>query len=61
MVSLECGLGRLRSMCTQGKCHQLQQSYILTELHVVKNVNNNVYISAQMTLNTAHVRGKGGY
>ena len=34
-----------------------------TELHsnVVIRVNNKVYIFVSMTLNTTHVRGKGGY
>ena len=57
MASLESGLGGLKRMFTQSKYHQLQQ------LHskVVIKVNSNVYILVSMSLNTTHVRGKGGY
>ena len=41
------------------------KSLYSTELHSkvirVIMVNSNVYIFVPMTLNTAHVRGKGGY
>ena len=45
-------------MFTQCKYHEFQQSYIL--MWVIW-LNNKVYIFGSMTLNTTHVRGKGGY
>ena len=55
---LACWSGGLESMFTLCKYHEFQQSYIL--MWVIW-LNNKVYIFGSMTLNTTHVRGKGGY
>ena len=48
-------------MFTLCKYHQLQQSYILKFQSGHMAFGSKVYILAQMTLNTTHVRGERGY